>query len=65
MLSGVGPRAHLEEVGVPLVHHLPGVGQNLRDHPAVFMLYESAEPIPPTHRVADRYAVHYSRLGVP
>ena len=47
MLSGVGQREHLAEVGVPLTLHLPGVGQNLRDHPAVFMLYESAEPIPP------------------
>ena len=33
MHSGVGPRAHLEEVGVPVVHDLPGVGQNYRDHP--------------------------------
>ena len=33
MLSGVGPAAHLREMGVPVVHDLPGVGQNLRDHP--------------------------------
>ena len=33
MLSGVGPADHLQEKGVPLVKHLPGVGQNLRDHP--------------------------------
>ena len=58
MLSGVGPREHLAEVGVPLVHHLPGVGQNLRDHPAVFMLYESANPIPadaPALQIGMRY----------
>ena len=58
MLSGVGPREHLEEVGVPLAHHLPGVGQNLRDHPAVFMLYESAKPIPadaPALQIGMRY----------
>jgi choline dehydrogenase len=35
MLSGVGPPAHLRNLGIPLVHHLPGVGQNLRDHPNV------------------------------
>jgi choline dehydrogenase len=35
MLSGVGPQAHLRDLGIPLVHHLPGVGQNLRDHPNV------------------------------
>ena len=58
MLSGVGPREHLAEVGVPLVHHLPGVGQNLRDHPAVFMLFRSAKPIPadaPALQVGMRY----------
>lgn len=31
MLSGVGPKAHLKEVGIPLVHDLP-VGSNLQDH---------------------------------
>ena len=32
MLSGVGPHAHLQELGIPVVHHLPGVGQSLQDH---------------------------------
>ncbi|XP_015597066.1 glucose dehydrogenase [FAD, quinone] [Cephus cinctus] len=35
MLSGVGPRDHLAEVEVPLVHHSPGVGMNLQDHVAM------------------------------
>ena len=35
MLSGVGPADHLREVGIPVVHDLPGVGRNLRDHPGV------------------------------
>jgi choline dehydrogenase len=34
MLSGIGPARHLLEVGVPVHHDLPGVGQNLQDHPA-------------------------------
>jgi choline dehydrogenase-like flavoprotein len=33
LLSGVGAAAELHRVGIPLVHHLPGVGQNLRNHP--------------------------------
>jgi choline dehydrogenase len=33
--SGVGPEAHLREVGVPVAVDLPGVGANLADHPAV------------------------------
>ena len=39
MLSGVGPEEHLREHGVPVVADLPGVGQNLRDHPMVHMLW--------------------------
>lgn len=34
-LSGVGAGAHLAELGVPVVHDLPGVGENFRDHCSV------------------------------
>ena len=30
--SGVGPGALLRELGIPIVHELPGVGANLQDH---------------------------------
>jgi len=33
MLSGVGPESQLRGLGIPVVKDLPGVGQNLRDHP--------------------------------
>lgn len=33
MLSGIGPKAELNKHGIPLVHELSGVGQNLQDHP--------------------------------
>jgi choline dehydrogenase len=36
--SGIGPAAHLQEHGIPVVHDLPGVGENLRDHYAVRMV---------------------------
>ena len=32
MLSGVGPAAHLQQLGIPVLHALPGVGQQLHDH---------------------------------
>lgn len=32
MLSGIGPSEQLRELGIEVVHHLPGVGQNLQDH---------------------------------
>ena len=35
MRSGVGPAAHLREMGIEVVVDLPGVGQNLADHPGV------------------------------
>jgi choline dehydrogenase len=33
MRSGVGPAAHLREMGIDVVTDLPGVGDNLADHP--------------------------------
>jgi choline dehydrogenase-like flavoprotein len=41
MLSGIGPADHLREVGVTVKHDLPGVGQNLQDHPYVVCIWES------------------------
>ena len=35
LLSGIGPADHLREVGVDVVHDLPGVGEGLQDHPLV------------------------------
>ena len=32
MLSGIGPAQHLQDMGVTVVHDLPGVGSNLQDH---------------------------------
>ncbi|HWB49424.1 MAG TPA: GMC family oxidoreductase N-terminal domain-containing protein [Stellaceae bacterium] len=31
-ISGIGPAAHLQQIGVPVLHDLPGVGANLNDH---------------------------------
>jgi choline dehydrogenase len=41
MLSGVGPAAHLRELGIDVVANLPGVGENLHDHPAAPMLWRT------------------------
>jgi choline dehydrogenase len=39
-LSGVGPRQLLESHQIPVVHHLPGVGENLHDHLQIRMQYK-------------------------
>ena len=43
MLSGIGPRAHLEKFGIPVRVDLPGVGRNLQDRYEVAVVYEMAE----------------------
>ncbi|HEX7155957.1 MAG TPA: GMC family oxidoreductase N-terminal domain-containing protein, partial [Burkholderiaceae bacterium] len=40
MQSGIGPADHLREVGVKVVHDLPGVGANLQDHLDLFVIAE-------------------------
>ncbi|MFE7566144.1 GMC family oxidoreductase [Streptomyces sp. NPDC057539] len=44
--SGIGPRADLEKLGIPVVHDLPGVGENLLDHPESVIVWETDGPIP-------------------
>ncbi|MEM7024414.1 MAG: GMC family oxidoreductase N-terminal domain-containing protein [Pseudomonadota bacterium] len=38
-ISGVGNAVHLQEIGVPVIHHLPGVGEGMRDHYATRLSY--------------------------
>ena len=41
MLSGIGEKAHLDDVGIDVLHDLPGVGQNLQEHVDSCVLQES------------------------
>jgi len=45
MLSGVGDENELKEHGIPLVHHLPGVGKNLQDHLEVYVQQRCTQPV--------------------
>jgi choline dehydrogenase len=42
-LSGVGPKALLDKVGVPLVTDLPGVGRNLQDHLQIRLVFKTSQ----------------------
>ena len=41
MLSGIGPAAHLRDIGIEVAHDLPGVGQNLGEHPNILNIYRA------------------------
>ncbi|WP_416401459.1 GMC family oxidoreductase [Alicycliphilus denitrificans] len=41
MLSGVGPADELQRHGIGVLHHLPGVGRNLHDHPDVVQVVDA------------------------
>ena len=57
--SGVGPAEHLREVGAEVVHDLPGVGENLIDHPSVTLIAAPksgvAQPGDPLQQMGLRY----------
>ena len=44
MLSGIGPRDELAKHGIEVLHDLPGVGQNLQDHPDALVVHKSLRP---------------------
>jgi choline dehydrogenase-like flavoprotein len=40
LLSGIGPRAQIEQQGIQPLHELPGVGENLQDHLDIHLTWE-------------------------
>ncbi len=45
MHSGIGPAAHLADMGIDVVADRPGVGQNLQDHLEVYFQMAASQPI--------------------
>lgn len=45
MLSGIGPSGALRHVGLPAVHDVPGVGENLHDHPNVCLFFRGQREV--------------------
>jgi choline dehydrogenase-like flavoprotein len=47
LLSGIGPADQLRELGLDVVADVPGVGENLLDHPESVIIWETRQPLPP------------------
>lgn len=67
MLSGIGPAEHLRSLGIPVGRDLPGVGQNLRDHPKLYVTWRvkdgyPVEPRPARGGVTLRFTAEGSEL---
>src|SRR6266567_3222676 len=45
-LSGIGPRQHLHELGIPTRVDLPGVGEHLIDHPEGVIYWGASQAVP-------------------
>jgi len=45
LLSGIGPADEVKAHGIELVHHLPGVGENLMDHLLTSVQHKSLRPV--------------------
>ncbi len=45
MLSGIGPAEHLKGMGIAVTADLPGVGQNLNEHPDFVLKYKCKKPV--------------------
>jgi len=44
-LSGVGNGAELNDLGIDVIHNLPGVGENLQDHLELYVQYQCKQPV--------------------
>jgi choline dehydrogenase len=66
--SGIGPADHLRSVGIPVAVDLPGVGQNLSDHPGfeVITAYHGpARSAPLLHTIATFHSRNAKTDGAP
>ena len=64
MLSGIGPKDQLDQFGIPVVHELPGVGQNLFNHCSAQITFKVKDGITLGGDMdAAHFALHYTSQG--
>ena len=59
--SGLGPRAQLESLNIPVVKDIPGVGENLTDHPETIIMWKLKDRLPENKTVMDSDAGIFMR----
>ncbi|KAK2734164.1 hypothetical protein FQN55_002905 [Onygenales sp. PD_40] len=65
LLSGLGPKEQLSSLSIPVVKDLPGVGENLLDHPETIIIWELNQPVPPNQTTMDSDAGIFLRREAP
>ncbi|OQD78271.1 hypothetical protein PENDEC_c001G04962 [Penicillium decumbens] len=65
LLSGLGPREQLSALKIPVIKDLPGVGENLLDHPESIIMWELNQPVPPNQTTMDSDAGIFLRRELP
>ncbi len=53
MQSGLGDQVELQRLGIPVVQHLPGVGQNFQDHPGIGCIWEYQKALAPRNNAGE------------
>lgn len=63
--SGLGPASQLQSLGIPVVRDIPGVGENLQDHPESIIMWELNKPVPANQTTMDSDAGIFLRREAP
>ncbi|ROV97473.1 hypothetical protein VPNG_08722 [Cytospora leucostoma] len=65
LLSGLGPKDELEKLHIPVRKDIPGVGENLQDHPESIIIWELKKPVPQGQTTMDSDAGVFLRREKP
>ena len=61
IISNLGDKDHLKEHNIPVVQHLPGVGQNLQDHLELYVVQKCKKPVT---LLGDQKGLRMIKVGV-
>ena len=65
LLSGLGPQKQLSDLGISVIKDIPGVGENLLDHPESIIIWELNQPVPTNQTTMDSDAGLFLRREPP